>query len=144
MVSPRRDCNRQNEILSVCLFLRIGSIRTAIGIKGHGISVDLPYRIKCHALIGSVTASRLIVCRCRRTARCPPLESITVPRGDCRSQDQCDILSLCLTCGSVSAAVSVITDSVSFGDITPNGIKCHSCFVRVPFPRCIFRYRRIS
>ena len=144
MVSPRRDCNRQDEILSVCLFLRIGSIRATIGIERHGIGVDLPNRIKRHALIGGVTGSRLIGCRCCRRSGCPTPESVTVPRGDCGSQNQCDILSLCLTCRGVTAAVGIVLYLISLGDITPDGIKCHACFVRVPFTRCIFRCRRIS
>ena len=122
MIRSGGNRNRQDEILSVCLFLRIGSIRATICIERHGIGVDLPHRIKRHALIGSIAASSLIVCRCCRTARCPALKSVTVPRGDCGSQNQCDILGLGLTCRSISAAIGVIADSVSFGYISPDGV----------------------
>ena len=91
-------------------------------VTDDAIGVDLPNRIKRHALLGGVTASRLIVCRCCRRSGCSTLEGVAVPCGDCRSQDQCDILGLCLTCRGVSAAVSVITDSVSFGYISPDGV----------------------
>ena len=122
MVSPRRDCNRQDEILPVCLFLRIGRIRAAICIERHGIGVDLPHRIKRHALIGSVTASRLIGCRCCRRSGCPTPESVTVPRGDCGSQNQCDILGLGLTCRGVTTTIGIVIYLISLGDITPDGV----------------------
>ena len=144
MIRSCGDCNRQDKILPVCLFLRIWSIRTAICVERHGIGVDRPNRIKRHALIGGIAASRLIVCRCCRTARCPALESVTVPCGNRGCQNQCDILGLGLTCRSVPATVGIVLYLIGLGDITPDGIECHTFFVRVSFTRCIFRCRRIS
>ena len=144
MIRSCGNCNRQDEILPMCLFLRIGSIRAAVCVERYGIGVDLPNRIKRHALIGGIAASRLIGCRCCRRSGCPTPESVTVPRGDCGSQNQCDILGLGLTCRGVTTTIDIVLYLISLGDITPDGIKCHACFVRVSFTRCIFRCRRIS
>ena len=138
-----RSCgnrNRQDKILPVCLFLRIGSIRAAVCVERHSIGVDLPYRIKCHALIGSVTASRLIGCRCCRRSGCPTPESVTVPRGDCGSQNQCDILGLGLTCRGVTTTIDIVLYLISFGDITPDGIKRCACLVGIAVARSILRH----
>ena len=129
-----RSCgnrNRQDEILSVCLFLRIGSIRAAVCVERHSIGVDLPNRIKRHALIGSIAASRLIGCQCRRAARCPAPESVTVPRGNCESQNQCDILGLGLTCRSVTTTIGIVLYLISLWDITPDCIKRYTCLICV-------------